>query len=54
MNKQHELHGEKILLSQSFSVLEILSSCSFILLGNTIVFELSSALHIQCIRNKVF
>jgi len=39
MNKKHELHGEKILLSQAFSVLEMLSSCGFILLGNTIVFS---------------
>lgn len=54
MNNEHELHGEKHLLLQSISVLEIVSRCGFILLGNTVVVELSSALYIQRIRNNVF
>lgn len=54
MNNEHELHGEKYLLLQSISVLEFVSRCGFILLGNAIVVELSSALYIQCIRNNVF
>lgn len=47
MNMKHELHGEKS--SQLFSVMEMLSSCSFILLGKLLV--LSS---VQPLLHSVF